>query len=261
MPKITEKSDVKNIEDLITYIDYRTSNKRKRIYHYTSLNNLILILKNKKLLLNNLKNMNDRMEYKLSSKYTKENLYVASFTYYHIESIHYWVIYGKSSPYAVKVSFKTEDFIHPDDFTYEALDGKKIKLKSAELREMIYHNPKTDKWRNASNYFNNLEESEDVIRKRLRGLCKYNVWEHEKEIRLLASADERFEKIFVNLNEELFNSIQITFSPWLEDAVRVEFEDMLYNILLKHKFKSLPGKEELFKKSELSEQIAPMFPY
>lgn len=228
--KITQK-EVDSITKLHSYLEYKTSNC-DILYHYTNLTNLIKIIKSGRLFLNNIKHVNDAMEAALAQH---ANMYVASFTYEKKEAVHYWSVYGKNNPYSLRISFNRQS-IYPVE-PFRTLDGNLLDVKDCKLSDVIYYNndissKKRGYWKHNGNYFS-LYNDEATIRREFPGLCKYDVWEHEKEIRLLVISDINEDGIYLDLHPDFYISMDVVFSPWIEEEIRVELSEMLISLIKK----------------------------
>ena len=224
------QSEVNNIFGLKQYLQFRKNNDGK-IYHYTNIGNLIKIINSGKLYLNNIKNVNDAMECIVAQPF---NMYVASFTYEDKEAVHYWSVYGKGDPYSLRVSVDTQSIAANQ--SYKTLQNNDLTIQESVISDIIYYNGRKvkdkRKWKHNGQYFS-LFNDEDSIRKEFPGLCKYDVWEHEKETRLLVKTNLDENGIFLNLDNAFFASISVIFSPWIDDEVRVELSKMLITQLSK----------------------------
>ncbi len=249
-----KQSEVNSIAKLHSYLEYRQNHDGK-IYHYTNLSNLIKIIKSGKLFLNNIKNVNDAMEFASAHN---DNMYVASFTYQEKEAVHYWSVYGKGDPYSIRLSFDTQS-ICSNKQCYHSLDGTVVpSLKCSKMSDVIYYNkrPKLSKdkrcWKHNGQYFS-LYNDEDSIRQQFPGLCKYDVWEHEKETRLLVISDIDEGGILLDIPQEFFQSVSVVFSPWIEEEIRVEFSELLTSLIQKNH--GILKSKNLMRKSSIHNQI------
>lgn len=237
------QKDVDNIDKLNEYLANR-KNYERRLYHYTNVSNLIKIIKSGQLLLNNIHNVNDAIE---SQDCKSRQLYVASFTYNIIEQVHYWSIYGKQEPYSVRISFDYQD--HAEEFTsnveFKTKDGQPIHANECRISDVVYYNRNSKKvsedngpspngrrmhWKHNGSFFK-LYDDIDAIKEQLPGLCKYHIWEHEKETRFLIWLDEVHNAVFYTLPKTFFETMTVTFNPWMDEAVREEFRSMLIDLI------------------------------
>jgi hypothetical protein len=126
------------------------------------------------------------------------------------------------------------------------------------MSDVIYYNKRSklskDRrcWKHNGQYFS-LYNDEASIRQELPGLCKYDVWEHEKETRLLVISDIDEGGILLDLLPDFFQSMTVVFSPWIEEEIRVEFSELLISLINKN-YNILKNKN-VMRKSSIHNQI------
>lgn len=97
--------EIETSKDLISYLDSKERLKhRKYVYHYTTLPNVIAMLKSKTWHLGNARNMNDLIEYANGDKSRWKNLFFASFMSENKESIAMWSMYSQPWEKGVKIT-------------------------------------------------------------------------------------------------------------------------------------------------------------
>ncbi len=222
--------DVLTMDDLHSYLNAR-SGARCRIYHYTNYSTLIKILKSGMLLVNNINNVNDALE---ANGDADHNVFVASFTYEQKEAVHYWAVYGRNDPYSVRISFVCDEsqdhFMEGLHFTAQ---GAPVQPISKRLSDVIYYSITPSRgrhWKHDNNYFS-LDADIEAVKREFSGLCKYDIWEHEKETRLLVLTQERHDRIFATLPPAFFQSLEVVFSPWIDEEVQAELAVPVGNLL------------------------------
>ena len=159
------------------------------------------------------------------------NLYVASFTYTDTEAVHYWAVYGKRDPFSIRIAIdRNSIFRNSNIFTDEI--NNPVLITNSKLSDVIYYRKRDPKskdqrcWKHNLNFFSLLDD-EITIRNRFVGLCKYDIWEHEKETRLLVESNFELNSIYLKLPDEFFISMRIVFSPWIEETIREELSRLL----------------------------------
>jgi hypothetical protein len=218
------------MDDLHSYLNNRIDT-RCRLYHYTNYSTLIKILKSGMLLVNNIKNVNDALE---ADGDAGHNVYVASFTYEQREAVHYWAVYGRNDPYSVRISFVCDE---SQDHFMEGLrftdQGLPVEPLSKRLSDVIYYSSTPSRgrhWKHDYNYFS-LDADIEAVKREFSGLCKYDIWEHEKETRLLVLRQQAHDRIFAALPSTFFASLEVVFSPWIDEEVQAELAVPVGNLL------------------------------
>ena len=102
------KKDVKTVNDLQCYLQEQT-NKADRLYHYTTYESLLCILKNKCFRLSRMDLLNDKAEIKLGKSNEHIRNYIMSFTR-EKEYVSMWAMYGKASGIKLRLDFPKEQF-------------------------------------------------------------------------------------------------------------------------------------------------------
>ena len=131
------KGDVRTVHDLQIYLQERTS-AAERLYHYTTYESLICILKNKSFRLSRMDLLNDRAEQKLGRIDEQSKNYIMSFTR-DKEYVSMWAMYGKPSGIKLRLDFNRKLLVKAinNNFFMDSLKTKKINLYSSQSPEMF----------------------------------------------------------------------------------------------------------------------------
>ncbi len=124
------KSVVYSHEDLQIYLQEKAK-ESQRLYHYTTYESLICILKNKSFRLSRLDLLNDRAEQKLGNLDNETQNYIMSFTR-EKEYVSMWAMYGKPSGIKIRLDFPMKKFVETinNNFFKDSLKKEKIELYS-----------------------------------------------------------------------------------------------------------------------------------
>lgn len=249
----TDFSKIETARELVMYLDDFTARTKKYryIYHYTTLKNLIKILSGGYWHLANPKEMNDQLEYQHGNSERWEHIFFASFMMDSKESIGMWSMYSQPWETGVKIALpisavkewirKTPDLypvIKDENGNYRIIKSP-ISISDNEatlkLSSVAYSNAdsletsKQEKclsWSTAINTI--IKDAYDSPQ--LTGYIKDKAWDYEKEIRLKAviPSECNFDRIAIEVPQDLINSMIITTSPLfkgdLQDKIREEIE-------------------------------------
>ncbi len=191
--------DIQSIEALREYLDAPFSNGSwSSAYHYTTLETLFHIFKNKRLKVSQMKKMNDILEYKFADSCKDYFCCLSQGRSDNKENFGMWAMYGhikgNSNP-------RNVEQIEPREI------GVKIEIPKNMLRKIINYDPNINLHfvaytnlisflRNSNNKNNIIRKGEKVrfgynatgqeieINKQLYGYLKDNSWSYEKELRL-----------------------------------------------------------------------------
>ena len=188
------KNQVSSASDLFRYLK-QISRSTKRIYHYTSYESLLIILRNKSLRLTRLDSMNDKAEQKLISGTETDQNYIISFCNDQTEYVSMWAMYGKASGIKVRIDFTSGSLeaISKENYFFDSNLTKKIPITSGgklpfldrdtQISDVVYLNKQRKNIKHNTNPFPKLIYNEK-LRQQLSGFIKYDAWEFEKERRL-----------------------------------------------------------------------------
>jgi hypothetical protein len=232
------------------------------ICHYTSFENLLLILKNRTFRLTRFDLLNDKAERELSCCDDGEIRYMMSFTGT-TESVAMWAIYGGTSSLKLRVKLSREDLIDSvnNNFFKDCNQQSRIFIddiyrnfedyskKTFSLGDMVYYNQKQNRLRFKSSLLDNIDVTDSVLKK-LAGNIKYYPWEFERETRLAVilkqnKSTEDLRHIYAGLNDLLIQKMEITYCPWIEDTVYDKITSCLDEVAgfkLKHKRSVIAGQ-------------------
>ena len=236
--------------------------KSGKICHYTSLESLFYILKNRSLRLTRYVLLNDKSEKELSKCKKGENRYIVSFTGTTKESVAMWSLYGKHSSIKVQIECSRGQFFSmPNDNFYFDSDKKSkipvenlsgvvnnISKRSFTISDVIYFDKRRQKLKLSGKSLNEINVDEILISD-FAGTIKYDAWEYERETRLstiLTSKEAIPTHIYLDLGEHFIENMTITFCPWVDDALCAELQKIL---------NSVAGIELNYRKSELYGEI------
>lgn len=244
--------NVKSIEELSEYLkEYIkfSKNKEKKLYHFTTYESLISILKNKTFRLSLIGESNDKAEITLANQELIKNLYIMSFKEDERENVNMWAMYGKPSGIKIRIDFSKEELVkclENGKWSFNENEEKWIKRKRLfdsenklyVLSNVAYLSKNKNDRLSLSIYrkrFVNLKISSiDEIKKSydLSGFVKYDIWENEREVRLrICPADIETQNdrkhLYLKLTDELIKTIHITFNPWLSDVMKEEIKKSL----------------------------------
>ena len=229
----------KKYETLYELISHmRDSGRRHNTYHhYTNIDSLMKILKNKSLLLLKVDTMNDKQELKKIwlPDVTWQSAFSISFTYGTRVNMALWGLYAIPGECGVRISIDQKELINIID-NNEGLkklggDGDILDVQDGftiDLYEILYasnHNPQKkygykymvrDKVFFSDRYIGNSDnENEDA--RDLVGTFKNEAWCYEQEVRIRVKFDNKsaFEKLFLDISSIDLSKITITFSQWV----------------------------------------------
>ena len=253
---------VTDIDKLFSYLQ-QEYNKRDRLYHYTTLEALLHILKNKCFRLTRLDLLNDKKEKELGQFDNNAVDYIMSFSTKK-EYISMWAMYGNPSGIKLRLDFdrklfKTSrrdlfcDMSNENPIFVENEVPKKnffMLIKDMNQDSMfitksdiVYFDKEDKTIRHKTHTFRMLDYeslSEEQL-KAIKGLRKYDAWEFENEIRLRVRLNkENFkaalnpmqdfpEYIYLKINQNLINSFRICYNPCLSQEMKKHVKNSLKN--------------------------------
>ena len=198
--------------------------KVKCLSHYTSLNNVLAILKNGSFKFSRLRFMNDLQEAGLEYYYPKlSNFYSCSFIRFKRESIPMWKMYSKKSERDIGVMIKLV-FSHSASFN-ELFKNKNVICKDVSYIKQSQYNK----------YARGDEISGETI---IEGFSKSSCWDFEKAFRygIYSTTDE----VYCELNFDVLDKIEIIVYP---TEINVDVR-----IMKRQRLKTLNIDESLYKK-------------
>ncbi len=246
-----KKGDVQSVHDLQIYLQEKASSS-ERLYHYTTYESLICILKNKSLRLSRMDLLNDRAEQKLGRSNKQNQNYIMSFTR-DKEYVSMWAMYGRPSGIKIRLDFNQKLLVKAinNNFFLDPAKTQKINLYSSNTPEMftkkdylvsdiVYFDKKSKELRHNENGFKNIT-AENYVIDEMTGFVKYDVWEFERETRLRVKihnglynqnqhVDNTPKYIFAGINDELIKDFHITFNPWLSNEMKEEIQKSINSL-------------------------------
>lgn len=238
---VINKSSVSNETELLGYLKQQTKDN-KRLYHYTSFDSLLYILKGKAFRLTRTDLLNDRKEKDFSGKH---DYYVMSMTG-DKEYVSMWSMYGKKSGIKIRIDFPlnlfekcfVEQNIYSDgecktryySSTKRLFDpSPSPTIEKCAIRDVVYLNKARTQYIHNEKPFPSIKASEPGIEE-LAGFIKYDAWEFERETRARVYCDpynKDGDHVFVALSDELISDIRVTFNPWISDSMKDEMSAIL----------------------------------
>lgn len=248
--KSIKKNEVYSSEDLLVYLSDKAK-ENKRLYHYTTYEALLSIIKGRSLRLSRLDLLNDKAEQKLGYHDERLKNYVISFTQ-EKEYVSMWAMYGKASGIKIRLDFDTKcfrncinDFYFDSDkknrlsfYHVNALFGKGDASEPIRFSDVAYLDKANMILKhNTRSFSSDLYVDRNLIDK-LTGFVKYDAWEFEKETRLKVQLNEdRYsidrklpEYIYCGITEDLIRSFHVTFNPWMTPILKEEIRKSLHGV-------------------------------
>lgn len=187
--------------------------QHKYLYHYTTVESLLFILINRVLKFNKVDNFNDLSEC-IRNEYVK--FFASCLTYSNEDSIPLWHIYANKEN-GVRIGFPNINIFDEDLYFYNE-DGNKNIFKLSEIGGILYGQVEYDDQHAGKS----PSEGSDAIRSTnvYNMACqKRKVWDYEEELRYFVVDDDSLIKdancLYISLNDEFFNNMQITFNPFM----------------------------------------------
>lgn len=256
-------SDVKDISSMISFLKERGEN-HTNYYHYTTWDSLTKIIQNKTFLLTrgNSLNINDQQEAHMKGSWREWNkIYIGSFAFGASENMAMWGLYGLPWQDAVRISISKEQMNSwINGITRVGLfeNGQTIDYQSGfdvVLTDIVYAGGKrgTNNLR-LTHYGKHITVSDTYplyeidTNPIMTGFIKNYAWHYENEVRLRIhlTNDTGYEKISVNIPDDIINSITVMTGPYFKWK-----NDKLYNNLVNENrivesgFKNLVHYKEL----------------
>ena len=245
--KQIQKRQVFSVKELKQYLRQKAK-ANKRLYHYTTYESIIEIIKNKSFQLTRLDLLNDKAEKSLGFHDDSFENYIISFTQGK-EYISMWAMYGKASGIKLRLDFdntifkKLPPIIYKNGKTkntqkiYDAVDLWDMDNPTVVLSDIGYIDKRANKIKHNTNPFDFSLSKYDLDL--LTGLVKYDAWEFEKETRLKIqlSGDRTLrdygypDHIYYVITDELIRSFHITFNPWMSSNLKDEIRKSLNNLV------------------------------
>lgn len=247
-------STVRGGFNLVTYYDvnYKTGEIEERfekipyLFHYTSVDTFVQIIKNKSLKFNRNDFVNDRIE---GVRTGDAKYYMSCFSYNKKESIPMWFIYSRGTHYNLKRSGIRLQIKNSKFFTNNAYylneKNEKVYYEVEELggiyRGIVYYD----------------NDKENVGRSPISGpvtnvfqmaLCKSDAWDYEHEARcfIYPSQQENIKEFYIEFDDSFFADLKINFSPFMSTQKTNSSKKLISDLL---------GSRVVYNESELKDYI------
>ena len=256
-------SGVKSIDDMISFLKEK-GRKHENYYHYTSWDSLTKIFQYKTFLLtrgNSLK-INDQHEALMKGSWEEWNkIYIGSFAFGSSEIMAMWGLYGLPWRDAVRLCIPGDKMIQwLDSIKHIELfdDGQIIDYKDdfeIGLNDIVYVGGKKGATPlTLTHYGRSITVSDRFplygidTAKEMTGYIKNYAWQYENEVRLRIrlTHDAGYERISVNVPDDVIDSITVTTGPcfmWKNDELYCRLIDN--NRITESGFKNLVKYKEL----------------
>lgn len=238
---ITDFSKISTSAELIEYLDDATRrlDKRKYLYHYTKIENVVKIFAGRKWHLGNARCMNDILEFSNGDTGRWENIFFASFMTDAKESIGMWSMYAQPWEDGVLITIpkktvrdwiKNTTEIEEISCTDFKPTGKKLTIDDSNkllLSSVAYtncDNKETDERITWSNATNKLISNASHIPE-LTGYIKDSAWDYEREIRIKAvlAKGHGFQRVAIKVPDNVLDSMIITAGPLFKGNLEGRF--------------------------------------
>ena len=198
------------------------------LYHYTTVESLLFILINRVLKFNKVDNFNDLSE-SIRNEYVK--FFASCLTYSKEESIPLWHIYANKEN-GIRIGFPNINIFGEDFYFYNDDENKNI-IKLSEIGGILYGQVEyNDELASKS-----PSQGSDAIRLTnvyTMACQKREVWSYEKELRYFIVDDAKLIKdakyLYISLNDEFFNKMEIIFNPFMADYKKVIIKEAVRNL-------------------------------
>jgi hypothetical protein len=219
-------STISNPFQLVSYLE-STQRDKQYIYHYTTIDRLIRILKSDYFFFSSLGKMNDLLEFE-QARSNNKNYYVGSFSREKNEVIAMWGMYGIPWEMGVRLAIPTKQFrkwISKLSHVFEVSKEFKvlntpIQVNSHQKRIccVSYINDSSTRldWSNQQLYLKNKPELSNWKNNgEVSGYIKEIAWKYESEVRTIISIEnsDQIGSIALPITEDLKKSFSITLSP------------------------------------------------
>ena len=258
----------------MSLIDKITQNKNdfekiEKLYHYTSIETLKLIIESKSLKFNRNDKMNDLIEHR-RNEFADFDYYITCFTHEDFESIPLWHIYAKRE--GVRITFPNKSlfknkiyFMHNGNkqyFSYEVRGGGiegpsyrnvfRVGDSIAEIGkpmgtivaydDTLLELNHTEK-HGAGSYHISVTNVYQLA------AVKSKVWSYEIESRFFITSHgnfRNFDSLFVELDDDVFIDFEVVFNPFISfdeyNSITEYMRTMYPNVKFKFERSSLTGK-------------------
>lgn len=202
-------------------------NEFKTLFHYTSIESFLKILVSKKIKFNSLKNVNDTFEYeRLENKNYAKKFYIACFTTEE-ESLPLWSIYTNRG-YGIQLKFDREPFNNENRKIYLFKNDAYKLLTDHELFKGLIKKCIIKYEKSLPDRVNFVEDfkiqkvTAKLVKTLLVARTKTTTWKFEEETRYIIDLSIKdikpYGAVYVDIEEEAFNNIEVTLGPSCNDS-------------------------------------------
>ena len=212
--KSIKKNEVYSSEDLLVYLSDKAK-ENKRLYHYTTYEALLSIIKGRSLRLSRLDLLNDKAEQKLGYHDERLKNYVISFTQ-DKEYVSMWAMYGKASGIKIRLDFDTKCFRSCiNDFYFDS--DKKNRLSFYHVNALFGKGDASEP----------IRFSDVAYLDKAKMILKHNTQLNEDRY----SIDRKLpEYIYCGITEDLIRGFHVTFNPWMTPLLKEEIRKSLCSL-------------------------------
>lgn len=232
-----------------------SGNRRRCLNHYTTIDSLFKIICDKTLKLNNIKNLNDKLESSIISEKNLDDLvFVSSFSHTQ-ESIPLWHMYTEPK-YGVNIKFNfstsKRNIIESLYDSNRSIYGIKTNpYEKKEYFKLFQRKIPADssKWKvqficSDVLYDDSIEKyplaypvgTKEKIALTSMGVVKKTAWEYENETRIIGYFRipdgsyvemQNLDFILIPITFQNLDSISITFSPWMSEEIKDAIQNFI----------------------------------
>lgn len=234
----------------------QAAHSHERLYHYTTIDTLEKILKNRTWRLKRIDKVNDLMENTKIEGLWKCKVFVACFTNRKYESYFFWKSYPQSGKEGVLISidnkYLTDELVLVTD--------KNVKLEMISRSDLYHDSYDNDEDWGIYAFLKNdvtyLERNEKIDKNNWEARYKYREWDMERETRIIVALRPKgieyylnddnldfkyhtpnFEYIDALLPIDCIKTIEITLNPWADDEVKSRVKNLLLELHLSNDIK------------------------
>lgn len=237
-------SNINTSEELKLYLDDMTNRLKNSpyLYHYTTISNVVKMIKGKTWHLGNAAGMNDHLEYKNGDSHRWNNLFFSCFMGEDKENIGMWSMYAQPWEKGVKIALpkevirkwirETKEILEISTSNYQPTgqaiaigeNGACLKLSSVAYcnTDSLQETKGREKimWSTATN--TNIKDAVRIPE--LTGYIKDMAWSYEKEIRIKAEFENigNIQRVAVPLTDEVIDEMTIISSPLFKGDLHAE---------------------------------------
>ena len=139
------------------------------------------------------------------------------------ESIALWSLYNKNNSVSIRISFRLIDII---DYM-KSIENVCCDIDTVSLSPVAYYNifDKTISLESRKIKINKALLIDDLANdKELTGRIKYNVWDYEREARILIKFNDHISNRTFKITNSMINNMRITFSPWIDKNTAKDYQ-------------------------------------